>query len=164
MNRVSRRLLRFGAVAFGLLIAAGVAVAAFMSMHTSFQNPAASSPVPALACSPAPCANLQGYTLWVSNLSVTGNLVSMQVLFKNASDSTHASPEDLQLVDSKQQVSGLVVDSPGCTTWDRHDFNGGAQFGPVSVCFRATSTAPPLTLRWSPDFGLFCCQTEIKLA
>jgi hypothetical protein len=157
-------LLKFGAVAIGLLIAAGAAVAAFMSMQNSFQSPAATSPVPALACTPAPCANLQGYTLWVSNLTVTGNLVSMQLVFKNASDSTHASPEDLQLVDSKQHASGLVVNSPGCTTWNRHVFNGGAQFGPVRVCFRATSTDPPLTLRWSPDFGLFCCQTEIKLA
>jgi hypothetical protein len=154
---MSSRLVKFGAVAFALLIAAVVAIAAFVSMQASLQSPAATSPVPALACTPAPCANLQGYTLWVSNL------VSMQLVFKNASDSTHASPEDLQLIDSKQQASGLVVNSPGCTTWNRHVFNGGAKFGPVSVCFRATSSDPPLILRWSPDFGLFCCQTEIKL-
>jgi hypothetical protein len=160
---MSSRWVKFGAVGLGLLIAAVAAIAAFMSMQASFQSPAASSPVPALACTPAPCASLQGYTLWVSNLTVTGDLVSMQLVFKNASDSTHASPEDLQLIDSKQLASGLVVSSPGCTTWDRHVFNGGAQFGPVSVCFRATSTDPPLILRWSPDFGLFCCQTEIKL-
>lgn len=160
---MSSRLVKFGAVAFGLLIAAGAAIAAFMSMQTSFQSPAATSPVPALACTPAPCANLHGYTLWVTNLTVTGNLVSMQLVFKNASDSTHASPADLQLIDSKQNASGLVVNSPTCTTWDRHVFSGGAQFGPVNVCFRATSTDPPLILRWSPDFGLFCCQTEIKL-
>jgi hypothetical protein len=161
---MSSRPVKFGAVAVGLLIAAVAAIAAFMSMQASFQSPAASSPVPALACTPAPCANLQGYTLWVSNLAVSGDLVSMQLVFKNASDSTHASPEDLQLIDSKQHASGLVVNSPGCTTWDRHVFNGGAQFGPVSVCFRATSTDAPLILRWSPDFGLFCCQTEIKLS
>jgi hypothetical protein len=161
---VSSRLVKFGAVALGLVIAAVAAIAAFNSMQASFLSPAAGSPVPALACSPAPCANLQGYTLWVSNLVVTGDLVSMQLVFKNASDSTHASPQDLQLIDSRQQASGLVTNSPGCTTWDRHVFNGGAQFGPVSVCFRATSSAPPLILRWSPDFGLFCCQTEIKLS
>jgi hypothetical protein len=161
---MSSRWLKFGAVGLGLLIAAVAAIAAFMSMQASFQSPAASTPVPALACTPAPCASLQGYTLWVSNVTVTGDVVSMQLVFKNASDSTHASPEDLQLIDSKQQASGLVANSPGCTTWDRHVFNGGAQFGPVSVCFRATSTDPPLVLRWSPDFGLFCCQTEIKLS
>jgi hypothetical protein len=161
---MSSRLVKLGALAFGLLIAAGAAIAAFLSLQTSFQSPAASTPLPALACTPAPCANLQGYTLWVSNLTVTGDLVSMQLVFKNASDSTHASPQDLQLIDSKQHASGLVTNSPGCTTWDRHVFNGGAQFGPVSVCFRTSSTAPPLILRWSPDFGLFCCQTDIKLA
>jgi hypothetical protein len=161
---MSSRWVKFGAVGLGLLIAAVAAIAAFISMQASFQSPAANSPVPALACNPAPCANLQGYTIWVSNLTVAGNLVSMQLVFKNASDSTHASPEDLQLVDSKQHASGLVVDSPGCTTWDRHVFNGSAQFGPVSVCFRTTATDPPLILRWSPDFGLFCCQTEIKLS
>lgn len=160
---MSSRWVRFGAIGLGLLIAAVAAIAAFMSMQTSFQSPASSTPVPALACTPAPCASLQGYTLWVSHLTVAGDLVSMQLVFKNASDSTHASPEDLQLIDSKQHASGLVVNSPGCTTWDRHVFNGGAQFGPVSVCFRATSSDPPLILRWSPDFGLFCCQTEIKL-
>jgi hypothetical protein len=160
---MSRRWLRIGAIAIGLLVVAGVGVAAFVSMQTSFQSPAASSPAPALACSPAPCANLQGYTLWVSNLAVSGDVVSMQVLFKNASDSTHASPEDLQLIDSKQHVSPLIVDAPGCKTWDRHVFNGGAQFGPVMVCFRASSTASPLVLRWSPDFGFFCCRTDIKL-
>src|ERR1700674_5597558 len=161
---MSSRWVRFGAIGLGLLIAAVAAIAAFMSMQTSLQSAASSTPVPALACTPAPCASLQGYTLWVSHLTVAGDLVSMQLVFKNASDSTHASPEDLQLIDSKQHASGLVVNSPGCTTWDRHVFNGGAQFGPVSVCFRASSTDPPLVLRWSPDFGLFCCQTEIKLA
>ena len=160
---MSTRLARLGAVTVGLLIVAGVAVAAFMSMQTSFQSPAAGSPVPALACTPAPCANLRGYTLWVSNLSVTGDVVSLQVVFKNSSDSTHASPEDLQLIDSKGHTSGLIVDSPGCTTWDRHEFNNGAMFGPVTVCFRVTSSAAPGVLRWSPDFGLFCCQTNIKL-
>jgi hypothetical protein len=161
---VPTRWVRYGAVAFGLLIAAGAAVAAFISMQTSFQSPATSTPVPALGCTPAPCADLQGYTLWVSDLTVTGDLVSMQVVFKNSSDSTHASPADLQLIDSMQHASALVVDAPGCTTWDRHVFDGGARFGPVRVCFRTSATAPPLILRWSPDFGFFCCRTDIKLA
>ena len=160
---VTTRLVKYGALAAGLLVAAVVAVAAFTSMQTPFQNPTASSPVPAIACSPPPCANLQGYTLWVTNLNVTGNVVSMQVMFLNSSDSTHASPEDLQLIDSKQQASGLITDSPGCQTWDRHAFNRGAKFGPLTVCFRASTLAPPLVLRWSPDFGLFCCRTDIKL-
>jgi hypothetical protein len=160
---VRTRLLKYGALAAGLLIVAVAAVAAFVSMQTPFQNAAASSPLPAIACSPAPCANLQGYTLWVTNLTVSGDLVSMQIAFKNSSDSTHASPEDLQLIDSKQQASSLITNSPGCQTWDRHVFNNGAKFGPVTVCFRVRAAAPSLVLRWSPDFGLFCCRTDIKL-
>lgn len=160
---MTTRLVKYGAVAAGLLVAAVVAVAAFMSMQGSFQSRTAGSPVPALACSPAPCANVQSYTLWVSNLTVAGSVVSMQVEFQNSSSSTHASPEDLQLIDSKQQATGLIVDSPGCKTWNRHEFSNGAKFGPVNICFRVSSTAPPLVLRWSPDFGLFCCQTDIKL-
>jgi hypothetical protein len=156
-------MVRYGAVGLGLVVAAVAAVAAFSSMQTPFQSAAASSPVPALACSPAPCANLQGYTLWVSNVTVTGDVVSMQIAFKNSSDSTHASPEDLQLIDSKQNSSALITNSPGCKTWNRHEFNNGAQFGPVNVCFRVGSTAAPLVLRWSPDFGLFCCRTDIKI-
>jgi hypothetical protein len=31
------------------------------------------------------------------------------------------------------------------------------------VCFEVSTTAPPLVLRWSPDFG-FCCRTDIKLS
>jgi hypothetical protein len=160
---VTTRLVRYGALAAALLMAAVVAFAAFNSMQTPFQGPTQSSPVPAVSCSPAPCANLQGYTLWITNLNVTGNVVSMQVMFLNSSDSTHASPEDLQLIDSKQHSSGLITNSPGCTTWDRHVFNNGAKFGPVTVCFRVSAPAPPLVLRWSPDFGLFCCRTDIKL-
>ena len=160
---MNRRLVKYGALGAGLLVALVVAVAAFMSMQTPFQSPTASSPVPAVACSPAPCANLQGYTLWVTKLNVTGDVVSMQVMYLNASGSTHASPEDLQLIDSKQQASGLVTSSPGCQTWNRHVFNNGAKFGPLTVCFRVSASAPPLVLRWSPDFGLFCCRTDIKL-
>ena len=156
-------MVRSGVVALGLLVAAAAAVAAFISMQTRFLSPAASSPGPALACSPAPCANVQGYTLWVSNVTVTGDVVSMQVAFKNSSDSTHASPEDLQLIDSKQSSSSLIIDAPGCKTWSRHEFNNGAQFGPVNVCFRVSSTAPPMVLRWAPDFGFVCCRTDIKL-
>ena len=164
MSRVPKRLVKYGALGAGLLVALVVAVAAFMSLQTPFQSPTSSSPVPAVACSPAPCANVQGYTLWVTNLNVNGNVVSMQVMFLNASDSTHASPEDLQVIDSNRQASGLITDSPGCMTWNRHEFNKGAKFGPVPVCFRVSAPAPPLVLRWAPDFGLFCCRTDIKLS
>ncbi len=164
MNRlVRRRMLGYGAAAAALLVVVTVAIAAFLAMQVSFQGPTTSGATPAVNCSPAPCANVQGYTLWVSNLKVVGDLVSMQITFKNSSGSTHSSPEDVQLIDSTQHTSGLVTNAPGCQTWSRHEFNNGALFGPLNVCFRVSSAAPPLVLRWSPDLGLICCQTDIKL-
>jgi hypothetical protein len=158
-----RRLLVYGAAAAAVLVVVAVAIAAFLAMQVSFEGPTTNRATPALNCSPAPCANVQGYTLWVSKLTVEGNLASMQVTFKNSSSATHASPEDLQLIDSKLHTAGLVTDAPGCQTWSRHEFSNGAMFGPLNICFRVSTTAPPLVLRWSPDLGLFCCRTDIKL-
>jgi hypothetical protein len=141
-----------------------LAIAAFLAMQVTFRNPTPSAAVPAVNCSPAPCADVQDFTLWVSNLKVDGDLVSMQVTFKNSSNATHASPEDLRLIDSKLHSSGLVTNAPGCQTWSRHEFSNGATFGPTNVCFRVSTAAPPLVLRWSPDFGFFCCQSDIKLS
>ena len=160
---MSRRLLTYGAVAAGLAVVILVAAAAYGSLQVPFQAPTFSSPVPALGCTPAPCANLRGYTLWVTNLDVQANLVSMQIMFRNSSNSTHASPEDLVLIDSQRNSSRPTFDAPSCTPWSRHEFNHGATYGPLVVCFKASNTAPPLVLRWSPDFGLICCQTDIKL-
>ena len=165
MNRVTRRrLFGYGAAAAALLLVLLVAIAAFLAMQVTFRNPTPSAAVPTQNCTPAPCADVQGYTLWVSNLKVDGDLVTMQVAFKNSSNSTHASPEDLRLIDSKLHGSGLVTDAPGCQTWSRHAFSGGDTFGPTTVCFRVTTADPPLVLRWSPDLGLFCCQADIKLS
>jgi hypothetical protein len=87
----------------------------------------------------------------------------MQITFRNSSDSTHAAPADLELIDSQRHSSPASFDLPGCTQWSRHEFSHGATYGPLTVCFRAATTAPPLVLRWSPDFGFVCCQTDIKL-
>ena len=157
-------MLGYGAAAGALILVLLIAIAAFLAMQVTFRNPAPSNPVPALNCSPAPCADVQDFTLWISNLKVDGNLVSMQVTFKNSSSATHASPEDLRLIDSKQNSSGLVTNAPGCQTWGRHEFSNGATFGPTNVCFRVSTADPPLALRWSPDFGFFCCQSDIKLS
>jgi hypothetical protein len=160
---LQRRLLAYGAIAAALLVVVAVGIAAFVSMQVHFQGPTTSGGTPTLNCTPAPCANEQGYTLWVSNLKLASDLVSMQITFKNSSDATHASPEDLQIIDSKLHASGLVTSSPGCQTWSRHEFGNGAMFGPLNVCFRVSTAVPPLVLRWSPDLGLICCQTDIKL-
>lgn len=163
-SRTNRRLLGYGAVGAALLLAVTVAVFAYQSLQVPFKAPTVSSPVPALGCTPAPCADLHGYTLWVTNLGVQGNLVTIQITFRNSSDSTHAAPEDLVLIDSERHQSNVVFDAPVCTPWSRHEFNKGATYGPVIVCFRPSTAASPLVLRWSPDFGLVCCQTDIKLS
>jgi hypothetical protein len=157
-----RRLVTLGAVALGLVVAAVVGLNAYQALH---------APIPASGnnaltpenCSPGPCADVQGYKLWVSDVNVTGDLVSMQVKFQNSSTSTHSAPEDLQLIDASRHSSGLVTDAAGCNTWTRHEFANGAMFGPINICFRVGSATRPFILKWSPDFGLFCCETDIKI-
>jgi len=158
---VTRRLLTDAAVFVGLVVAGIVALIAYESLQTP---PVASSPsVTPQNCSPEPCANDQGYTLWATNVHLQGDLVTMEIKFQNSSSSTHASPEDVQLIDGSRHSSGLVTGGSQCNTWTRHEFANGATFGPIAVCFRVVNTAPPFTLRWSPDLGLFCCETDIKI-
>ena len=157
-----RRLLTFGGIAIGLVVAAVVGATAYQAVRTPLQVSSNSNLTPE-NCSPGPCVDVKGFTIWISELKVDGGLVSMNVKFRNASVATHVSPEDLQLIDTTRHVSGLVTDSPGCTTWSRHDFAGGETFGPVTICFRVFSSIRPFILRWSPDLGLFCCETNIKL-
>src|SRR5258708_29707566 len=165
MNRVTRRrLFGYGAAAAALLLILLVAIAAFLAMQVTFGNPTPSGAVPSVNCSPAPCADVQGYTLRVTNLKVDGDLVSMQVTFINSSSATHASPEDLRLIDSKLHGSGIVTDAPGCQTWSRHEFGHGETFGPTNVCFLVITAEAPLVLRWSPDFGLVGFHSDIQLS
>ena len=137
------------------------AVAAFLSMKVPFEAPTTSQP--SAPCSPQPCANVRGFILLVTDVKTDGGLVSMKLTFRNSSASTHADPSDVTLVDSQKHHDQAVYDAPGCTHWPRTEFNNGAGFGPVPECFRPASTAPPLGLRWTPDFGPFCCETVIPL-
>jgi hypothetical protein len=157
-----RRLLTLGAVAVGLIVAAVAGVTAYQALHAPLQTSNNTALTPE-NCSPGPCADVQGYTVWISNVAVNGDLVSMQIKFQNSSPSTHASPEDLELIDASRHVSGLVTNAPGCTTWSRHEFSNGAIFGPISICFRVSTGTRPFILRWSPDLGLFCCETDIHI-
>src|ERR1700686_2317072 len=157
-----RRLVAVVAAAFAFVVAGFVGAAAYQSRHAPVPTPGDTSLAPE-NCSPGPCADVQGYTLWLSNISVNGDLVSMQVKFQNSSPSTHASPEDLQLIDASRHASGLVTDAPGCATWARHEFNNGATFGPISVCFRVSGATKPFVLKWSPGLGLVCCETDINI-
>jgi hypothetical protein len=152
----------------GLGVLAGLAAAVLIAMlaYQSLKVPLRPSTGGYLApenCMPGPCADIQGYTLWISNVSVDGTLVRMQVKFKNSSRSTHASPEDLQLIDSSRHISPVTPDSTDCKTWKRHDFNKGATFGPIDICFVVYSATPPFILHWAPDLGAFCCETDIKI-
>lgn len=162
-RRARRRPLTYVAIGAAVLVVGSVAVLAYQSLQLPFQPAATSTPAATRGCTPAPCADLQGYTLWVTNVSVQDGVVTMQITFRNASDSTHAAPEDLQLIDSKGHAARLVFDAPGCSQWSRHDFSHGATYGPLTVCFRPGTTAPPLVLRWTPDFGFVCCETDIAL-
>jgi hypothetical protein len=159
-----RRLLGYGAIAVVVLVVGTIAVLAYQSLQVPYQAPTAGSPLPAAGgCTPPPCADLRGYTIWVNNLEVQPDLVTMQVTFRNSSNSTHAAPEDLVLIDSRHNSSPAIFDAAGCTAWSRHEFSRGATYGPVTMCFRAAITTPPLVLRWAPDFGFVCCQIDIKL-
>jgi hypothetical protein len=157
-----RRLLTFGAIAIGLTVAAVVGATAYQALHAPLQASNGSPLVPE-NCSPGPCVDVQGFTLWISDIKLDGDIVSMNVTFQNSSAATHASPEDLTLIDTSRHVSGLVTDPPGCKTWTRHEFNHGATFGPISICFRVFSVARPFIVRWTPDLGIFCCEKEIRL-
>ncbi|MDQ6714471.1 MAG: hypothetical protein M3Z28_15015 [Candidatus Dormibacteraeota bacterium] len=119
--------------------------------------------VTSLACSPKPCLDVQDYTIWVSNVREGDGIVRMEVTFRNSSSATHASPEDLELVDASKQSSRAIQDVAGCTHWSRTEFSHGAKLGPLTICFRPPSAASPLTLRWTPDMGLFCCEADLKI-
>ncbi len=159
---MGRRLLVSLGVVVALIVAAVIGGAAYTALKSPLQpNPNAN--LTPENCSPGPCADVQGYTIWISDVRVDNDLVRMTVKFKNSSTSTHASPEDLVLIDSERRQGSIVSDPAGCNTYKRHDFNKGQTFGPIDVCFRVTNSTPPFTLHWSPDLGTFCCEKDITI-
>jgi hypothetical protein len=159
---MARRLLITLGVVVALIIAAVVAGAAYTALKSPLSLQTTTNLAPT-NCSPGPCTDLQGYTIWISNVQVNNDIVRMTLKFKNSSPSTHAAPEDLTLIDSERRQGSLITDAPNCKTFPRTDFNRGATFGPVDVCFRVTNTTPPFILHWSPDLGEFCCETNITI-
>jgi hypothetical protein len=157
-RKSSTRLALFAAGGTLLALLAG---AAFIALAQGVAP--GGSVVRSLACSPQPCLDVQDYTIWVSNVTVANGVVRMNVTFRNSSPSTHADPSDLKLVDANRQSSPSIQDASGCTHWSRTEFNNGATLGPLTVCFRPASTASPLTLRWTPDMGLVCCEADLKI-
>jgi hypothetical protein len=159
---MARRLL----ITLGVVVALIVAVLIAGAAYTALKAPLSVQRTTNLApenCSPGPCTDIQGYTIWISKVSVNNDIVHMTVKFKNSSPSTHAAPEDLTLIDSERRQGTLIVDSPGCKTFARTDFNHGATFGPVDLCFRVSDPTPPFILDWTPDIGAFCCETRLTI-
>jgi hypothetical protein len=142
-----------------VLVLGAVAFAALGSQSSGSLG----GPVKSLACSPQPCLNVQNYTLWVSHMTESAGVLRMQVTYRNSSSATHASPEDLRLSDAQHHDTPSIQDPPGCTHWSRTEFANGARYGPITVCFRPTSLTAPLTLNWSPDLGLICCNADLRI-
>lgn len=158
-----RRLFVGAGVIGGLLVAAVIVYEAFVALQSPVL-PGTNNTSVTETCAPGPCANLNGYTLWISNVHAVNDVVYMTVKFQNYSASTHASPEDLQLIDASRRASTPLAGVAGCNTWTRHEFGkSGDTFGPVDICFRVTNTTPPYTLKWSPDEGTFCCETDLRI-
>ena len=157
-----RRVLTALGVVVGLLVAALIAGAAF----TALKSPPSTTPNSNLNpdnCSPGPCTNLNGYTIWISKVRVTNDIVHMTVKFQNSSVATHAAPDDLTLVDSGRHSGIPIAGIAGCKSFARTNFNNGATFGPVDICFRVSNATPPFILHWTPDLGTFCCERDITI-
>src|SRR5204863_3048322 len=101
-------------------------------------------------CSPGPCVNLSGYTLWISNVRVQNDIVRMTVKFQNSSVATYASPDDLQLIDAGRRTSIPITGVTGCNTFARHEFSGGKVSATINVCFRASTARPACILHSTP--------------
>ena len=159
---MARRLLITLGVVVALIVAVVIAGAAYTALKAPL-SVSSQTPLTPENCSPGPCTDIQGYTIWISNVHVDNDIVHMTVKFKNSSPATHAGPEDLTLIDSERRQGQPIGDSPGCKVFPRTDFNHGATFGPVDVCFRVVNTTPPFLLQWSPDLGAFCCQKTLTI-
>ena len=158
-----RRFLLVGAVVGGLIVAVVIGTAAYQALRAPVHVTEGGGNLTPENCSPGPCVELKGFTLWISDIKFESDLVRMTVKFRNSSSATHASPEDLQLIDASRHASIPVTDVAGCKTWTRHEFRNGATFGPIDVCFHVTNTTRPYVLHWNPDIGPFCCEASLKI-
>ena len=94
---MGRRVLTSVGIVVGLIAASFVAAA----VYTALKSPLQTKPNSNLApdnCSPGPCANVNGYKIWISKVSIENDVVRMTVKFQNSSNSTppfilHWSPD-----------------------------------------------------------------------
>jgi len=146
----------------GVVVLAGVCtanVAKTVSQNTGSQR---SGP-----CSPQPCANADGWNVYVSDLNKNaqssippeaGNVfVTMSVSFKNdTSQEQHANPTEFVLKDSTGVKHALTY-TPACPTWEPVNLTKGASFGPRCVAFQAKAGDDALVLTWTTvfrDYGI----------
>src|SRR5260370_41430479 len=118
---MGRRLL----VSLGVVVALIVAALVAGGAYTALKSPLTTQPNSNLSpenCKPGPCTNLNGFTIWISNVHVDNDIVHMSVKFKNSSGATHAAPEDLVLIDSERRQGGPVTAAPNCKSFTRPDF------------------------------------------
>src|SRR6266508_4105447 len=102
------------------------------------------------------------YAALKAQLSTDPNSNITTVKFQNSSAATHASPEDLHLIDSGRRSSIPTTDA-GCKTFARTEFSDGKTFGPIDICFRVANSTPPFILHWTPDIGAFCCERDLTI-
>jgi hypothetical protein len=148
-------------IAATLVLTGAVLVA--LQVAASRQN-AAVATSPSAGCSPQPCADAEGYVMYVHTVDVSPPIVHMEVSFRvTGRDSMHAEPADFILVDADQHRSRPIFDAAGCSGWPRTDIPDGTSFGPETVCFRPASTRSPLTLSWEPDLGLVVASFPVRI-
>ena len=132
---MGRRLL----VSLGVVVALIAAAVIAGGAYTALKNPLQTKPNSNLTpenCSPGPCTNLQGYTIWISKIYIDKDIVHLTVKFQNSSTSTHAAPEDLVLIDSERRQS-----APGVKVTLRN-FGRDRRY-PIVNRFRDPGTPPP---------------------
>ena len=119
---MGRRVLTSVGIVVGLIAASFVAAAAYTALKSPLQTKPNSNLAPD-NCSPGPCANVNGYKIWISKVRIENDVVRMTVKFQNSSSSTHASPEDLQLIDTGRRSSLMVTDAAAFWRLDREGRN-----------------------------------------
>ena len=127
----------------------------------------AGAPGGAADCSPAPCANHDGYVVNVDSLNTDApagtfakpeagnNFITMNVSFHNATNSYQSvNLAEFKLTDSAgiKHYPVVLTDAPGCGGWVPVQIPAGGSYGPKPLCFQG-SVNGSLTLDWSPGFA-----------
>ncbi len=153
-------------VVVGLITLAGAAIA-----YTLVESrPAVVSAAPP-DCAPPPCAAPNGFEVDVTNVTVEGSLLKLDVGFRNhttpgleAVSSRHTAPADfhVQLPDGSRIPP--TFSGPGCAEWAELHIDRGASSESKPLCFASGGTPlRDLMLAWDPDLGLIPQPVAIPL-